>query len=276
MRRWFVTLLVGVVAIAGLSLAADPPGDQDEPPIRLKKKAKPDAPKEDPMKKPAPEEKKPEPGAKDKDKEKDDEPEAAPPAEDEQEVLNRLLKNTRTAEERLANKEVNDSTQQLQRDILRDLDELIKRAQEPPQGGQDQQQQQQQGGGQDQKQQQGGQQQQGGKMSRAQSRQQRRQGRSGQRQQGRQGNQNQPGQGQGNQDNQQNMAQGGGQQPGGGGKSQEDPNKLADLYKDIWGHLPETMRAEMNAYSREKFMSKYEDLIKKYYASVAEKGRKKD
>ena len=26
------------------------------------------------------------------------------------------------------------------------------------------------------------------------------------------------------------------------------PNKLAELYKDVWGHLPETMRAEMNAY----------------------------
>ena len=34
----------------------------------------------------------------------------------------------------------------------------------------------------------------------------------------------------------------------------------ADLYKDVWGHLPETLRAEMNAYSNTKgFMPEYED-----------------
>ena len=52
--------------------------------------------------------------------------------------------------------------------------------------------------------------------------------------------------------------------------------RLADLYKDIWGHLPETMRAEMNAYaSREEFMTKYRDLLKQYYTTIAEKGPRK-
>ena len=35
--------------------------------------------------------------------------------------------------------------------------------------------------------------------------------------------------------------------------------------KEIWGHLTETQRAEMDVYAREKFMAKYNDLIKQYY-----------
>jgi hypothetical protein len=62
---------------------------------------------------------------------------------------------------------------------------------------------------------------------------------------------------------------------GGGGKT-EELNNLADVYKDIWGHLPESLRAEMNAYSREEFMAKYKDVLKQYYATIAEKGRRKD
>ena len=54
------------------------------------------------------------------------------------------------------------------------------------------------------------------------------------------------------------------------------PNRNADLYKDVWGHLPEALRAEMNAYSNPRpFMPRYDDLIKKYYRMIAEQGRKK-
>ena len=70
---------------------------------------------------------------------------------------------------------------------------------------------------------------------------------------------------------------GNGNNGGGGGKSMEGPkDKNADLYKDVWGHLPEALRAEMNAYSNDKqFMAKYDELIKRYYRSIAEEGRKK-
>jgi hypothetical protein len=55
---------------------------------------------------------------------------------------------------------------------------------------------------------------------------------------------------------------------------QKDQN--ADLYKNVWGHLPETLRAEMNAYSNTKgFMPEYEALISKYYSNIAEQGRRK-
>jgi hypothetical protein len=53
-----------------------------------------------------------------------------------------------------------------------------------------------------------------------------------------------------------------------------DPGKLADLYKDVWGHLPETMRQQMDAYYQERFMPRYQELLKQYYATVAEKNRR--
>ena len=48
---------------------------------------------------------------------------------------------------------------------------------------------------------------------------------------------------------------------GGGGKDSPPlKDRNADLYKDVWGHLPETLRAEMNAYSNTKgFMPEYDD-----------------
>jgi hypothetical protein len=55
----------------------------------------------------------------------------------------------------------------------------------------------------------------------------------------------------------------------------EKMSKIADLYKDVWGHLPETLRQEMDQYSREQFMPKYGDLLKQYYTIIAEKGRRK-
>src|SRR5262249_14689287 len=65
-------------------------------------------------------------------------------------------------------------------------------------------------------------------------------------------------------------------QRGGGTKRQADGmNKIADLYKDVWGHLPETLRQEMDQYAREKFMAKYNDLLKQYYATIAAKGHRK-
>jgi hypothetical protein len=69
----------------------------------------------------------------------------------------------------------------------------------------------------------------------------------------------------------------GGDKPGAGtGSSQGEANKLTEIYKEIWGHLPETLRAEMNAYGREQFMEKYSELIRQYYRTIAEKGRRKE
>src|SRR5439155_9320520 len=64
--------------------------------------------------------------------------------------------------------------------------------------------------------------------------------------------------------------------PSGGNGKRGDMSRIADLYKDIWGHLPEALRQEMDQYSREQFMAKYNELLKQYYSTIAEKGRRKD
>jgi hypothetical protein len=98
---------------------------------------------------------------------------------------------------------------------------------------------------------------------------------------------NRPGQGQGQQQGEQGeqTAQGGKEQGQGGKASQGGQHgghsptgeaSLAEVYKDIWGHLPEALRNEMNAYSREEFMDKYKDQLKQFYATIAEKGRRKN
>jgi hypothetical protein len=46
--------------------------------------------------------------------------------------------------------------------------------------------------------------------------------------------------------------------------------KLADLYKDVWGQLPDRLRQEMDLYYREKFMPRYSELLRQYYAALAE------
>jgi hypothetical protein len=271
-RRVVLGLFFLAFAIVPWILAADPPSDPDDPP-RLKKKEKPAAAKEEPDKKPDAEEKKDkktEPAPKERDRIKiGEEPPRDPPAEPEvdiQELLSRLLKKTRTTEERLANKEVGEGTRQLQRDILQDIDALIKESQRQQNSSDNQQQQDQQSGAsqdQDKKQQQGGMGQQ-----RGQRRQTARGQRRGQRQVARgQGEQEQQGE-------QQDQSAQNGKQGGGGNGGQEEMNKLAEVYKDIWGHLPEALRAEMMSYTREQFMDKYKDQLKRYYSTIAEKGRK--
>ncbi len=183
---------------------------------------------------------------KPKEEKEQDEPSPAEPDQDPKEIIGRISKNMENSKERLAQKDPGNGTQQVQRDIVKDLDELIEQSQR-----QQQQQQQQQQSSQS--------------SSSRRQRQQASQKRSGQ--QNRQVSSQKSGQ-----PNQKNT----GQNPGAGGmgdKKNAGPN--ADLYKDIWGHLPETLRKEMDAYSRVEFMSKYNDLLQQYYKRISEKGRAK-
>ena len=41
--------------------------------------------------------------------------------------------------------------------------------------------------------------------------------------------------------------------------------------KQVWGHLPERLRQEMNQYYKEQFMPKYGEMLKQYYGSLAER-----
>jgi hypothetical protein len=69
-----------------------------------------------------------------------------------------------------------------------------------------------------------------------------------------------------------------GEKPSGGGFAKSSPkrqnDKLADLYKDVWGHLPDRLRQEMDLYYREKFMPRYSELLRQYYAALAEQRKK--
>ncbi len=275
-RHILAVLLAGGVFLTGWAFAQEPPADKDEPPLRLKKKVSPDEPEpsKEP-KKPAAEEKKPdEPGK---------EPEPAEPEENDKEVLDRVAKNMRSLEERLANKELGEGTRQVGDDILKDLESLIRMSENPPQGG----------GGEDSQNNPAGASNDpknpGGKSSqRSPSGGRKRGDKSSQQGNGGNGTGSQPSGssrkpgGGGKQPGDQPT--GGGQKPGtdpmgkGGKDDKTDPlNPNADLYKDIWGHLPEALRAEMNAYSSDKEMiPKYDALIKKCSRTIAEQGSRKD
>jgi len=290
MTRRLLTLFTGMLILtAGILIAADEKqaADNDDPPIRLKKKKKADG--VEPAKKaearPPLEggEKKPD-GKKDE-KKPDDMPgevtrdgEPVTPDEEEKEVFERIAKNMKASEERLANKELNDGTRQIQEDIVKDLDSLIKSAengggeggddQDPMAGQDDQKQKGQSKAGQSMKSKSGN------KMGRGQRKSGRKQG----------GNQLARGQqkSEGQEGDKQGAEKGGqdGKNGGGNGTNKQnrfgDLNRDADVYKDVWGHLPEVLRAQMDAYStREKYMDKHHDLIKQYYKTIAAQGRKK-
>ncbi|HTU89827.1 MAG TPA: hypothetical protein VMF69_07010 [Gemmataceae bacterium] len=259
-KRLLALLFAGLISLAGLAVAQGPPAT-DEPPVRLKKK-KPrgnDKPMVEPDK---PDEKKKDDKKDEKKTDKKDEPREAEPVtrqEEEKEVLQRVVQNVHRVDERLAKNDLGEATQQTQRDILKDLESLIQRNENPPPQGGDQQNQQGGGGGQSGMK--------SGAGKRSVTRQQRGRGQSGS----------------GKRVGQENMAgakaagkNGKNGNGGGGDKDDHARNKNADQYKDIWGHLPQTLRAKMDAYSNpQPFMPKYDDLIKRYYRTIAEQGRRK-
>ena len=66
-----------------------------------------------------------------------------------------------------------------------------------------------------------------------------------------------------------------GNNPGGGGRDSKRTEASNEMYKDVWGHLPEKMRQEMDSYFKERFMPHYNDLLKRYYSTIAEQNKKK-
>jgi hypothetical protein len=297
-----------MVLLAGLAFAQGPP-DNDEPPVRLKKKSRGDGkPKTDPDKA---DEKKKEDKKDEKKEDKKAEPrEAEPvtPQEEEKDVLQRVVTNVHKVGERLSKYDLGEATQQTQRDILKDLDSLIHRNENPPpQGGQQNQNNSGGGGGsdsQDNKEQMGG----GGQQNqRQQARGQNSKGQSNGAQKSQSGGggatksatksgkgaqsgaQQQKQRGSGKSGEDKNAAKGnrpsekpGGkdgttEKGGGGGEKDDRARKNADLDKHgVWGHVPQTLRAQMDAYSNpQPFMPKYDDLIKRYYRTISEQGRRK-
>jgi hypothetical protein len=48
-----------------------------------------------------------------------------------------------------------------------------------------------------------------------------------------------------------------------------------EVVKDVWGHLPDKLRQQATQYYQQDFMPRYTELLKLYYSSLAEKGGKK-
>jgi hypothetical protein len=221
---------------------------------------------------------------------------------EEAKILERLTKNTKTAEKKLADSDTGEETRKLMREILKDIDELLKKAQHPPQDQQNDQSSSSssssssdssqpkpsQGSSAQQKPSSGSssQQQKSNSLSRREQREQRRQQEakkgggtsSAQNAPKPMGKPDKPG----DKDPLANGTGTGGvnvKNPMGGkpdGKAHTDLDpKLAEMYKDVWGHLPEKMRQEMDSYFKERFMPRYNDLLKQYYSTIAEQNKKK-
>jgi len=55
---------------------------------------------------------------------------------------------------------------------------------------------------------------------------------------------------------------------------EEEAARREKLIKDVWGHLPPALREELNNAYKENYLPKYEDQVRKYYESLAEKNKK--
>ena len=238
----------------------------DPPPDKLQRKSRP------------PEAKKAEPTEKAKVSDKDksaEEPKRlkrpdddnSDPVEDPEKLKEQIAKDMQSAEQKLKAYDPGSETQSLQDRVIKNLDKLLDLARNPPPS--DQQQQQQQSKGQMGKQKSGQKQ---GQMSRRQERMMRRQqqerlARGQQKGQMPQGQQDQDQQDQNQQANRNNPRFGGGNTSG-------KADRMSDIVKDIWGHLPETLRQEVDHYYRDQFMPRYRDLLQQYYSRLAEQERR--
>ena len=288
-RRILAMLFLGLT-LPMLIAADEPPTVPGDGAPRLKRKKRTDPPKTE---KKAPDKEAPVPKAKDEEPlVPEDGGKGGEPEEDEKDILERIGKNVRAVEEKLGSRELGEPIRQQQGDILRDIDKLIKKSENPPQGGggggqpppqgdegqgQDKDKSSQGKSGQGKSKASGGQGGQQGekggmaKRGQRQPRQQRQAGTKSGEGKGTTTARNQPGPGTGQQPN----PKGGNPGAGGNGKI-EPPVGDKRAVNDLWGHLPESLRAEMNAYSNpQPFLPRYDRLIREYYKTIAEQGRKK-
>ena len=216
-------------------------------------------------------------------------------------IAERIQQNTKAAADRLAESDPGEETRKKQGQALKDLDELLKQAQNPmggESGSQSQQKDDMSQQGEQQNQGSGspmGSQSKGGGMKQSSGKSGQQSGKQGWRNRG---NQNQSGTAQKQQGAQPQQAKGqepmgkeptpmaqsqpqqlgqtdpkaAGGTPGGGGTKGARALPLDDtITKHVWGHLPERLRQQMSQYYKEQFMPKYSDMLRQYYASLAER-----
>lgn len=151
--------------------------------------------------------------------------------DEEADPLLRAGRRMREVEGKLAQREADDPTIELQEKIIRDLDELLQQQQNgnPPPNNKNKKQKQKQG-----------------QQRMAQNQQQ-------QRAQQQRGNQ------------QANESANRAGPPRMGREEFGAPKEV----KDVWGHLSDLLRAEMSQYAKEGFLDKYRDLLEQYYSTIA-------
>jgi hypothetical protein len=245
-------LLASLLLTAAPALAEVQPKKQDGPPAADQTEKSPEA-KEQPA-----------PPAKSRPKEKslDDDllkslGDPAAESAKEEDPLGEIVERMRKAQQRMRDKDPGDETRALQTKAAQDLEELIKLLQ------QQQQQQQQNNSNQSQ-----------------QPRQSKSEQQSGQRQDKQQQPQNsgkpQPGsEGAGERRQDQEKARNSTEKTGASTKpTPAEAARRQQMEKDVWGHLPPALRQEMlNTYT-DKFLLKYDDLVRRYYEALAERNKR--
>lgn len=185
--------------------------------------------------------------------------------DDDVERLERAIAGMREAQQRVEGKDAGRGTQDIQTRVVKDLDAIIEALQKPqsppPNQNQDQQQKQDQ-----QKQ---NQKQQSGRKKRKLSLKGRRElvQRQMQKQQGKGNEKQQPSQ----RDREKSPETSENQRMKKTEKTEQD--RQQELVKDVWGHLPPNVRAELLNVFSEKYLPKYEELVRRYYEALAEKNR---
>lgn len=311
-------LLVCLLIISGVMIAQEqtnppvPDETKGEPPVRLKKKktSKPSESESKPMAEESSQKKKNSeddpsakkeknlPKEKDKDQIRDD--------MEEEEILGRIGKNVKDVDDRLGNLDLGDPTLQKQRDILEDLEKLLRKNQnEQSESKQSKTNPSSKSETRDQDSKnvpdQSSSSKDSGKdgVKQKQDGSARKQDATGMQQEKKQGPsvKGDPGMGEVKPKDSQGGGKAGGSNSektepsnpgksgakeskaanGGGGDSSKDKvNPAADVFKNAWGHLPETLRAELDAFGMpNQFMDRYDEMIRKYYSKVAEKGGRK-
>jgi hypothetical protein len=235
-----------------------------------------------------------------------------PGEEDAAKIADRILQNTKEAADRLKESDPGTDTRKKQDQTLRDIDALLKQAENPsPMGSSgeksDEQKNQDMGGGS----QGGASQPMGGSSGQKGMSKQSGGGKSGQKQAGSSGSKSQSWRerrqqeqrakadqergsgepknlpdptGSGQRADTQAGSGGKKEQPGGagataGGNDRAGQNRKLppslpvddQIAKQVWGHLPEKLRQQMSQYYKEQFMPRYDDLLRQYYASLAER-----
>ena len=159
--------------------------------------------------------------------------------------LENAIKGMLDAEKRIGNRNIGEKTQNIQKKVVDDLQKLIDLANQR--------------------------QQQQSQRRQQNSQRQRNRQQNGTRQQGPPQQQKQPSPSQQNVSGQQNR-----KQPGdsGAGARGGDPNSLELLrqrriLEEVWGHLPPALRERMQNVIGEKYLPKYDEMIRRYFKSLA-------